>query len=91
MISDPLARCSSTPPPGERSQLDGRLPLAWSPDVRQLLVAEAGRGTTLAIVELPDLTRARNVGVFEVGTVWDPVWLPPAWPSHPAGRIAAAS
>jgi hypothetical protein len=61
----------------ERSQLDGWLPLAWSPDGRQLLVAEAGRGTTLAVVELPDLTRTRNVGVSEVGTVWDAVWLPP--------------
>ena len=66
------------PSTGERSQLDGWLPLAWSPDGAQLLVAEATKGTTLAVVELPDLTRTRNVGVSEVGTVWDAVWLPPA-------------
>ena len=66
------------PSNGERSQLDGWLPLAWSPDGRQLLVAEATKGTTLAVVELPDLTKTRNVGVSEVGTVWDAAWLPPA-------------
>ena len=66
------------PATGERSQLNGWLPLAWSPDGRQLLVAEAIHGTTLAVVELPDLTKTRNVGVSEVGTVWDAVWLPPA-------------
>ena len=64
------------PANNERSQLDGWLPLAWSPDGGQLLVAEASKGTTLAVVELPDLTRTRNVGVSEVGTVWDAVWLP---------------
>lgn len=64
------------PATGERSQLDGWLPLAWSPDGRQLLVAEATRGTTLAVIDLPDLTKTRNVGVSEVGTVWDAVWLP---------------
>jgi hypothetical protein len=66
------------PSNGERSHLNGWLPLAWSPDGRQLLVAEAARGTTLAVVELPDLTKTRNVGVSEVGTVWDAAWLPPA-------------
>ena len=64
------------PATGQRSHLDGWLPLAWSPDGRQLLVAEATKGTTLAVVELPDLARTRNVGVSEVGTVWDAVWLP---------------
>lgn len=66
------------PSTGERSQLDGWLPLAWSPDGQQLLVTEATKGKTLAVVELPDLTKTRNVGVSEVGTVWDGVWLPPA-------------
>ncbi|MGH9043095.1 MAG: hypothetical protein ACRDZ3_23025 [Acidimicrobiia bacterium] len=64
------------PATGERSPLDGWLPLAWSPDGTQLLVAEAKDGTTLAVVELADLTRTRNVGVSTVGTVWDAVWLP---------------
>jgi hypothetical protein len=66
------------PSTGERSLLNGWLPLAWSPDGGQLLVAEATHGTTLAVVELPDLTKTRNVGVSEVGTVWDAAWLPPA-------------
>jgi hypothetical protein len=56
--------------------LDGWLPLAWSPDGQQLLVSEARNGTTLAVVELPDLTKTRNVGVSGVGTVWDVAWLP---------------
>lgn len=66
------------PSTGERSQLNGWLPLAWSPDGQQLLVTDATKGTTLAVVELPDLTKTRNVGVSEVGNVWDAVWLPPA-------------
>lgn len=66
------------PATGARSVLDGWLPLAWSPNGEQLLVAEATKGTTLAVVDLPDLTKTRNVGVSEVGTVWDAVWLPPA-------------
>lgn len=64
------------PSTGARSVLSDWLPLAWSPDGQQLLVAEAKDGTTLAVVELPDLTKTRNVGVSEVGTVWDAVWLP---------------
>jgi WD40 repeat protein len=62
----------------ERSTLDGWLPLTWSPDGQQLLVTDAKKGTTLAVVELPDLNKTRNVGVSEVGTVWDAVWLLPA-------------
>ena len=64
------------PTTGARSVLDGWLPLAWSPDGQQLLVSEAKNGTALAVVELPDLTKTRNVGVSEVGTVWDATWLP---------------
>jgi hypothetical protein len=66
------------PTTGARSVLNGWLPLAWSPDGQQLLVTEATKGTTLAVVELPDLTKTRNVGVSDVGTVWDAVWLPSA-------------
>jgi hypothetical protein len=66
------------PTTGARSVLDDWLPLSWSPDGQQLLVADAEHGTTLAVVELPDLTRTRNVGVSEAGTVWDAVWLPAA-------------
>ena len=64
------------PTTGARSALNDWLPLSWSPDGRQLLVADAKNGTTLAVVELPDLTKTRNVGVSEVGTVWDAAWLP---------------
>ena len=64
------------PTTGARSVLDGWLPLTWSPDGQQLLVSDAKNGTTLAVVELPDLTKTRNVGVSEVGAVWDATWLP---------------
>lgn len=74
----PTAAVFINPTNGERSTLDGWLPLSWSPDGQQLLVAEAKNGTTLAVVEVSDLTKTRNVGVSEVGTVWDAVWLPPA-------------
>lgn len=63
---------------GARSLLNGWLPLAWSPDGQELLVSDAQNGTTLAVVDLPDLTKTRNVGVSEVGAVWDAVWLPVA-------------
>jgi hypothetical protein len=81
-IAEPEQRPTGTffvnPTTDARSVLDGWLPLAWSPDGRQLLVSDAKNGTTLAVVELPDLTKTRNVGVSEVGTVWDVAWLPPA-------------
>lgn len=73
---EPTGTLFVNPSTGQRSELNGWLPLAWSPDGRQLLLAEATRGTTLAVVELPDLTKTRNVGVSEVGTVWDAAWLP---------------
>ena len=79
-ISEPQQPPTGTlfvnPTSGARSLLSDWLPLSWSPDGRQLLVADAKNGTTLAVVELPDLTKTRNVGVSEVGTVWDAVWLP---------------
>ncbi len=65
------------PTTGERRTLTGWLPLTWSPDGSQLLVVDAKQGTTLAVAELPDLTRVRNVGASTVGTVADAVWLPP--------------
>jgi len=72
----PTATLFVNPTTGARSVLEGWLPLTWSPDGQQLLVSEAKNGTTLAVVELPDLTKARNVGVSEVGAVWDATWLP---------------
>jgi hypothetical protein len=79
-VAEPQQRPTGTffvePVTDKRSVLDGWLPLAWSPDGQQLLVTDAKNGTTLAVVELPDLTKTRNVGVSEVGTVWDAAWLP---------------
>lgn len=66
------------PATGERWTLDGWLPLSWSPDGSQLLVTDTEKGTTLAVVKLPDRMQTRNVGVSEVGKVWDAVWLPEA-------------
>ena len=72
----PTATLFLNPATGERQTLNGWLPLTWSPDGNQLLVVEAKKGTTLAVVELPDLTHTRNVGASTVGTVADAVWLP---------------
>lgn len=47
-------------------------------DGSQLLVTDTEKGTTLAVVKLPDRMKTRNVGVSEVGKVWDAVWLPEA-------------
>jgi hypothetical protein len=74
----PTATLFLNPTTGQRSTLDGWLPLAWSPAGDELLVRDAAKGTTLAVVGTADLTKTRNVGVSEVGTVWDAVWLPPA-------------
>lgn len=73
----PTATLFMNPTTGQRSTLDGWLPLAWSPTGDQLLVRDAAKGTTLAVVDASNLTTTRNVGVSEVGTVWDAVWLPP--------------
>jgi len=72
----PTATLFMDPTSGQRSTLDGWLPLAWSPAGDQLLVRDAAKGTTLAVVETTDLGKTRNVGVSTVGTVWDAVWLP---------------
>lgn len=72
----PTATLFVNPATGKRSTLDGWLPLAWSPAGDQLLVRDVAKGTTLAVVEATDLTKTRNVGVSEAGTVWDAIWLP---------------
>jgi hypothetical protein len=66
------------PTTGARSVLTGWLPLAWAPDGQELLLSDAKNSTTLAVVELSDFTKTRNVGVSEVGAIWDVVWLPAA-------------
>jgi hypothetical protein len=72
----PTATLFMNPTTGQRSTLDGWLPLAWSPTGDQLLVRDAAKGTTLAVIGVTDLTKTRNVGVSDAGTVWDAVWLP---------------
>jgi len=72
----PTATLFLNPATGARSTLDGWLPLAWSPAGDELLVRDAAKGTTLAVVTTADLTKTRNVGVSEAGTVWDAIWLP---------------
>jgi hypothetical protein len=79
-IADPQQPPTRTffvnPATNARSILDGWLPLAWSPDGQQLLVRNANKGSTIGVVDLPDLTKARNVGASAVGIAWDAVWLP---------------
>jgi hypothetical protein len=72
----PTSTLFMKPTTGQRSTLDGWLPLSWSPTGEQLLVRDATRGTTLAVVDASDLTKTRNIAVSVVGTVWDAVWLP---------------
>ena len=73
----PTATLFLNPATTEQTRLEGWLPLAWSPDGKQFLVSDATKGTTLAVVEPPNLTKTRNVGASTVGPVWDAVWLPP--------------
>jgi hypothetical protein len=72
----PRATLFLNPATGERSLLEGWLPLDWSPDGNQLLVTDSLKGTTLGVIDLPNLTKVRPVGASTVGTVWDAVWLP---------------
>lgn len=72
----PTATLFLNPTTGQRATLDGWLPLAWSPSGDQLLVRDTAKGTTLAVVDSSDMTKTRNVGVSDAGTVWDAVWLP---------------
>src|SRR5207248_8117499 len=46
----PTSTLFMNPTTGQRSTLDGWLPLAWSPTGDQLLVRDAAKGTTLAVV-----------------------------------------
>lgn len=72
----PRATLFLNPATGERSLLEGWRALDWSPAGDQLLVADIKKGTTLGVIDLPDLTKVRPVGASSVGPVWDAVWLP---------------
>lgn len=64
------------PDTGERHELEGWLPLSWSPDGMRLLVADAKERKTIGLVELPDLTAVRELGTTSQVAVFDVVWLP---------------
>jgi hypothetical protein len=63
------------PDTGERHDLPGWGPRAWSPDGRQLLVAEDDSNTSLGVVDITDLAQVVRLGDANV-PVYDVVWLP---------------
>jgi hypothetical protein len=72
------------PDTGERHDLAGWAPRAWSPDGKRLLVAGADR-RRLGVVELPDFFTVKPLGEAPI-PVHDIVWLPAG--SDPVGPIA---
>jgi hypothetical protein len=74
------------PDTGERHDLTGWVPRAWSPDGKQLLVAEAGRHRKLGLVEISDLGTVKPLGEAPM-PVLDTVWLPAG--SDPVGTAAS--
>lgn len=64
------------PSSGERSELRGWTPLAWSPDGRRLMVTDAAERKTLAVIDDSDLSQARVVGHANKVAFVDLVWLP---------------
>lgn len=71
------------PDTGERHDLAGWAPRAWSPDGKRLLVA-AGDRRRLGVVELPDFSTVKPLGEAPI-PVHDTVWLPVG--SDPVGPI----
>lgn len=71
------------PDSGERHDLAGWAPRAWSPDGKRLLVAAPDR-RRLGIVELPDFSTVKPLGHAPI-PVHDVVWLPAG--SDPVGPI----
>jgi hypothetical protein len=72
------------PDTGERHELAGWAPRAWSPDGKRLLVAAPDR-RRLGVVELPDFSTVKPLGEAPF-PVHDTVWLPAG--SDPIGQIA---
>ena len=72
------------PDSGERHDLPGWAPRAWSPDGKRLLVVAGGDYRRLGVVELPDFSTVKPLGDAPV-PVRDTVWLPPD--SDPVGPI----
>ena len=74
------------PDTGERHELSGWVPRAWSPDGKQLLVAEAGSHRKLGLVDVTDLGTVKPLGEAPM-PVLDTVWLPAG--SDPVGAAAS--
>ncbi len=72
------------PDTGERHELAGWAPRAWSPDGKRLLVAAAGDYRRLGVVELPDFSTVKPLGEAPF-PVHDTMWLPAG--SDPVGPI----
>jgi hypothetical protein len=72
------------PDTGERHDLAGWAPQAWSPDGKRLLVA-APDHRRLGVVELPDFSTVKPLGDAPI-PVHDTVWLPAG--SDPVGLVA---
>ena len=73
------------PDTGERHDLTGWVPRAWSPDGKQLLVVEAGSHRKLGLVDVSDLGTVKPLGEAPM-PVLDTVWLPSG--SDPVGAAA---
>jgi len=73
------------PNTGERHDLTGWVPRAWSPDGKQLLVVEAGPHRKLGLVDISDLATVKPLGEAPM-PVLDTVWLPAG--SDPVGAVA---
>jgi len=73
------------PDSGERHDLTGWIPRAWSPDGKKLLLAAADNFRRLGVVELPDFSTVKPLGDAPI-PVYDTVWLPAG--SDPVGPIA---
>lgn len=74
------------PDTGERHDLPGWVPRAWSPDGKQLLVVEAGSHRKLGLVDVSDLGTVKPLGEAPM-PVLDTVWLPAG--SDPVGPVAS--
>lgn len=72
------------PDTGERHDLAGWAPRAWSPDGKRLLVVASGDYRRLGVVELPDVSTVKPLGDSPI-PVHDTVWLPAG--SDPIGPI----
>jgi len=74
------------PDTGERHDLAGWVPRAWSPDGKQLLVVEAGPHRKLGLIDVSDLGTVKPLGEAPM-PVLDTVWLPAG--SDPVGATAS--